>query len=471
MTHDNTLIKIIRLLALFLVPLPYRSDRGNAMHTMLRLALACVAVLSSTAGMAQTPLERGVAAVEAERFQEAIAILTQALDGRQLKSVEEIGLAYWHRGRAKASLDDCAGAIPDWEEAMALDASPDVYSNLGFCHFQLKQYEEAIPYLGFDAKNFPNAATFTLLGKAQALTDDFDGAEASFRSALELTPDYAEAKQGLAAVKELRAGMAGGASSSGARPTQAPAAPATEQSVAALRGDCERGSAKACSSLAKSYATGKGVPKNEATAVRLYEQACLGKDLHGCSVLGSLYASGQGVPASIERAMAIWRQACDAGEPNSCTLLGAMYELRRVPKDPATAAVYYQKGCDGGHAAGCTQLSKLYRSGLGVPQDTARADELWQLGCKRDSAACEQGQPPAGSSTAATSAKPASANCKVAGVQLGVDTVAGVERDIETRGGSPSAGGARARRPQPRSRVRCSRNPRPSSSLRARAAS
>jgi tetratricopeptide (TPR) repeat protein len=48
----------------------------------------------------------------------------------------------------------------------ALDASPDVYSNLGYCHFRLKQYEEAIPYLGFDAKNFSNATTFTLLGKA-----------------------------------------------------------------------------------------------------------------------------------------------------------------------------------------------------------------------------------------------------------------------------------------------------------------
>ena len=185
--------------------------------------------------MAQTPLERGIAAMEAERFQQAIAILTQALDGRQLKSVEEIGLAYWHRGRAKASLGDCAGAIPDWEEAMALDASPDVYSNLGYCHFRLKQYDEAIPYLGFDAKNFPNAATFTLLGKAQALTDDFDGAEASFRSALELTPDYADAKQGLAAVKKFRAGAAGSAASSGARPTQTPAPPAAKPANATCK--------------------------------------------------------------------------------------------------------------------------------------------------------------------------------------------------------------------------------------------
>jgi TPR repeat protein len=443
LTPHSPLIKITRLVALLLVALLYRSDRGNAMHTMLRLVLACGVLLASTPGMAQTPLERGIAAMEAERFQEAIAILTQALDGRQLKSVEEIGLAYWHRGRAKASLDDCAGAIPDWEEAMALDASPDVYSNLGFCHFRLKQYEEAIPYLGFDAKNFPNAATFTLLGKAQALTDDFDGAEASFRSALELEPDYADAKKGLAAVKELRAERGAGAASSGARPTQTPATPAAEPSVAALRGDCERGSAKACSLLAEKYGTGKGVQKDEAISARLHEQACQGKYLLSCTILGSLYLSGQGVPASVERASAIWRQACDAGEPGSCTMLGVLYELRRKPADPATAAVYYQKGCDGGHGDGCTQLSKLYRSGQGVTQDAARADQLWQLGCKRGSAACKQDQQPAGAKAAATpAAQPANANCKIAGVQLGVDTVASVERDIQARGGSPLTGGS-----------------------------
>jgi hypothetical protein len=43
---------------------------------------------------------------------------------------------------------------------------------------------------------------------------------------------------------------------------------------------------------------------------------------------------------------------------------------------------------------------------------------------------------------ARTAAKPASANCVVAGVQLGVDTVANVERDIQARGGSPQTGGS-----------------------------
>jgi pyruvate/2-oxoglutarate dehydrogenase complex dihydrolipoamide acyltransferase (E2) component len=37
---------------------------------------------------------------------------------------------------------------------------------------------------------------------------------------------------------------------------------------------------------------------------------------------------------------------------------------------------------------------------------------------------------------ATSAARPANANCKIAGVQLGVDTVASVERDIQARGGS-----------------------------------
>ena len=43
---------------------------------------------------------------------------------------------------------------------------------------------------------------------------------------------------------------------------------------------------------------------------------------------------------------------------------------------------------------------------------------------------------------ATSTAKPANATCKVAGVQLGVDTVASVERDIQARGGSPLTGGS-----------------------------
>lgn len=60
------------------------------------VASTLAALLLSTQVMAATPIERGIAAVDAERFQDAIAILTQALDGRELKSTAEVGLAYWH---------------------------------------------------------------------------------------------------------------------------------------------------------------------------------------------------------------------------------------------------------------------------------------------------------------------------------------------------------------------------------------
>lgn len=59
-------------------------------------------------------------------------------------------------------------------------------------------------------------------------------------------------------------------------------------------------------------------------------------------------------------------------------------------------------------------------------------------------AAASQNKPNAAAAQAppaTPAAKPASATCKVAGVQLGVDTVASVERDIQARGGSPLSGG------------------------------
>ena len=423
--------------------------------------------------------ERGTAAYDAGQYAEALRHYDEAyrLDPNDDSILLLRAGAFVKLGRCKEAVADFDAFEKQYDYIADILVVGNVFVDRAYCHMQLNDYVEAARDLEAQVHFKPDDDwAWATLGRAYGFLKRYEESEAALKRAIKLNPNdpYAHYQLGLvymvsgrsrdaiaylqttvrlepgnkdakelldAAVAETSAKPANAAGSPAAAPAARPVAPAAEPSVAALQGDCERGLAKACSSLAKSYATGKGVPKDEATAVRLYEQACQGKDLLGCSVLGSLYASGQGVPASIERAMAIWQHACDAGEPNSCTLLGAMYELRRVPKDPATAAVYYQKGCDGGHAAGCTQLSKLYRSGLGVPQDATRADELWQLGCKRDSAACEQGQPPAGSSTAAASSKPASAACKVARVQLGVDTVASVERDILQRGGSPSSGG------------------------------
>ncbi len=75
---------------------------------------------------------------------------------------------------------------------------------------------------------------------------------------MRLEPGNKEAKKLLdAAVAETSAKPASAASSPAAAPAARAVVPAAEPSVAALQGDCERGLAKACSSLAKIYATGK----------------------------------------------------------------------------------------------------------------------------------------------------------------------------------------------------------------------
>ncbi|MCM2311236.1 MAG: tetratricopeptide repeat protein [Steroidobacteraceae bacterium] len=437
--------------------------------------------------------KRGHAAYDAGQFAEALRHYDEAyrLDPHDASILMLRGGTYKELGRCKEAIADFDAFEKQHNHIADFLLIGNVFVNRAYCRMQLKDYAAAVGDLEDQVRYKPDDDwAWAELGRAYGFLKQYEESEAALKRAIKLNPGdpYAHYQLGLvymvsgrsrdaipylqttvrlepgnqdakelldAAIAETSGKPATAASgpaaapSSGAQPTPAPVShqitlarpipPATEQSVAGLQGDCARGSAQACYWLADKYATGKGVPKDEATSARLYEQACQGKLLIGCTLLGMQISTGQGVPQSYERATTIWRNACDAGEPNSCTMLGAMYELRRVPKDPATAAVYYQKGCNGGHGDGCTQLSKLYRSGLGVPQDAAKADELWQLGCKRGSSHCEQGQPPAGTSTAAKSAKPASATCKVARVQLGVDTVASVERDIQARGGSPGS--------------------------------
>jgi hypothetical protein len=90
----------------------------------------------------------------------------------------------------------------------------------------------------------------------------------------------------------------------------------------------------------------------------------------------------------------------------------------------------------------------MFRHGVGAEKNVAQADELREMGCLRGSMICPEGMAAAakaraGAKAAATpAAKPADSTCRIAGVQLGVDTVASVERDILARGGSPLTGGS-----------------------------
>lgn len=52
--------------------------------------------------------------------------------------------------------------------------------------------------------------------------------------------------------------------------------------------------------------------------------------------------------------------------------------------DPKEGAAYFSFACDGGHVAACVNLASLYERGQGVPEDRARAAELYRQGCEAD---------------------------------------------------------------------------------------
>lgn len=251
------------------------------------------------------------------------------------------------------------------------------------------------------------------------------------------------------------------------------------RAVALYRKGCDLESGDACFSLALKYLNGEGVAKDEAQYETLRKRACkLGSAL--CQMMAN------------EVAINPYLDSCENGNAEACNSIGDAYQFgwHDVQVDYDLAAIYQEQACEGGSAEGCTSLGMLYLNGQGVKKDFNKSLELWHKACAGNAAAnargchllavsydlgegvakdpararmlygkaCRLGAKKAcevqvaGSDTAppkpaiAAAVAPAGTGasttaCKVARVQLGVDTVASVERDIRARGGEPSTGG------------------------------
>ncbi|WP_275542058.1 tetratricopeptide repeat protein [Helicobacter sp. 13S00477-4] len=148
---------------------------------------------------------------------------------------------------------------------------------------------------------------------------------------------------------------------------------------------CQGGDVLACNNLAWMYANGEGVQKDYFKAIQYYKYACeAGSDL-GCYNLGLM--SNTNTIYGIDKAklglVDLNYLACNAGDINGCANLGWMYTngTSGAPVSYFYAAKYYQIACDGGLLSSCNNLAILYQKGLGVPQDTQRALDLFAFVC------------------------------------------------------------------------------------------
>ena len=104
----------------------------------------------------------------------------------------------------------------------------------------------------------------------------------------------------------------------------------------------EQGDARAQVNLGFMYADGKGVPQDDAEAVRWYRRAAEQGDARAQVSLGYMYVQGRGVSQDYTEALRWFRQAAEQGDARAQIKLGAMYALGQgVPQDHVQAHKWF----------------------------------------------------------------------------------------------------------------------------------
>ena len=172
------------------------------------------------------------------------------------------------------------------------------------------------------------------------------------------------------------------------------------------------------------YDNGRGVPQDDAEAVRWYRLAAEQGDAKAQYNLGEMYSNwtrcppgrrrsspvvpsrcgtgkcagagqprgdvrktDEGVTQDDAEAVRWYRLAAEQGDAWAQTNLGVMYENGRgVTQDDAEAVRWYRLAAEQGHADAQYNLGWMYDTGRGVPQDDAEAVRWFRLAAEQGNA-------------------------------------------------------------------------------------
>ncbi len=135
------------------------------------------------------------------------------------------------------------------------------------------------------------------------------------------------------------------------------------------------------------YASGEGVPQDDAEAVRWYRMAAEQGHAEAQNNLGVMYDNGRGVTQDDAEAVRWYRIAAEQGEPRAQFNLAGMYDNGRgVTQDDAEAVRWYRIAAEQGEPRAQFNLAGMYDNGRGVTQDDAEAVRWYRI-------AAEQGEP------------------------------------------------------------------------------
>jgi TPR repeat protein len=157
----------------------------------------------------------------------------------------------------------------------------------------------------------------------------------------------------------------------------------------AIKAKADRGDAEAQLSLATRYATGSGVSRDPAKAVKWLRKAAEQGVARAQCLLGLNYANGIGVKSDKVEGARWMRRAADQGLAEAQFDLGMCYANGDgVPRNAVEAVAWYRKAADQGLPEAECELGTCYLEGSGVPKDIPD-------GVKWTRRAAEQGFSPA----------------------------------------------------------------------------
>ena len=131
------------------------------------------------------------------------------------------------------------------------------------------------------------------------------------------------------------------------------------------------------------YGSGKGVPKDEAEAVKWYRKGAEAGNSVAMSNLGLMYKNGKGVPKDEGEAVKWLHKSAEAGNGDAMNNLGVIYrDGKGVPKDEVEAVKWYRKGAEAGNGKAMSNLASMYKNGNGVPKDEGEAVKWFRKGAE-----------------------------------------------------------------------------------------
>ena len=160
----------------------------------------------------------------------------------------------------------------------------------------------------------------------------------------------------------------------------------------ALAPKSDPGYGPALNAIGATYELGKGVPKDEAEAVKWYRKAAEQGNASGQWFLGWHYEKGQGVKQDYGEAVKWYRKAAEQGNAGAQNSLGICYKTGRgVKQDYGEAVKWYSKAAEQGNSDGQANMGRCCEQGRGVPKDYASAVDWYRKAAEQGNANGQNG--------------------------------------------------------------------------------